>query len=206
MSAFSAGRAAVMDGFDDDTAVVTDDAEVAPEKEAKPAAAKPANEKPKANQKKPGKGNGAVDDPRTGSLTTIAETIPSEGLAFFLAFYGLFLSTLDSTQDWAKPLLALAIVAGAIVVNAVFVLGAGFPEYRAKRGKSKKAAGRRLLLRIVLFSALCVIYIGATPLNPFIFVWDWPLLPGTVIAALAAFVIVKWGQVRDLFAGKPKKP
>ncbi len=201
MGAFSAGRAAVMDGFDADL-----DSKTSSSPAGRVAAGAPEQDgDAKETVTKPSKTvNGS--DPRDGSLTTIADTIPTEGLAFFLAFYGLFISTMGAAQDWARPWLAFGTVAGAVVVTAAFTVAAGWNELKSKRSpQNRKAARNRLLVRTFLFSGLAVIYIGATPQNPFVLILEWSLLPGTIVAAIAAFAIVRFGQLRDLIAGKPKR-
>lgn len=188
MGAYAAGRRAVMTEFD-----------TAPEPLLDAAGSEPAAPKPR-------KPPPSAGDPRDGSLATIADTIPSEGLAFFLSFYGLFLATIDAWPPWARPWLAFGTIVGGVVVTVAFALAPGIKDLRSKRNpKNRAAALNRLIVRSALFSVLLVIYIAATPQNPFILILNWPLLPGTVVAALAAFAIIKFSQLRNLIAGEPKK-
>ena len=194
MTAFIAGRTAV---------------EEAPVAEPAPAT-KPKGRARRVVGGKPAAG-GERDKPSqsdsSAALNAIAATIPVEGIAFYVAFYGLFVATIDQTLDgWRAPL-AFLIVAGAIAVNIIFVISASYGGYHAmpKRGKGRRRAARYIFFRSIAFSLLCIIYIAGTPDNPFVVYTDFALLAGTTIATFAAFVIGTVGKVRDLIAA-PLKP
>lgn len=128
-----------------------------------------------------------------GALATIAAAIPAEGIAVYVAIYGLSLGLwpipLEDGTTIPNWIVAFGAVVIAVIVTIFSLLWGGRAEYK-KQGDAERALSRgRLTGQALVVTILCLITIVATTGNPFELFLGFPPGAGVVLAIVAAAFI-----------------